>query len=130
MAVLAFDTYHYVKTLRNAGLPETQAEAHADALKSLIEQNIATKQDLLDVKRELKQDISNLRNEVKQDISDLGQKLIQDNLQLRSDTRAALTKIDAKIDTKIEASQKTIIKWMIGLFISQIGLTIALIKIL
>jgi chromosome segregation ATPase len=180
MAVLAFDTYHYVKKLRDAGLPEIQAEAHADALKGLIEQNLATKQDLWDVKRDLKEDIAELRQELKDDIaevrnelkdvrqelkndiaevrqelkdvrqelkndiaelrqelkddiselkqdnSSLRHELKQDILTLRADTRTAL----ARVDAKIESSQNTIIKWLIGLFISQIGITIALIKLL
>ncbi|CAN2045143.1 hypothetical protein GMMP1_140126 [Candidatus Magnetomoraceae bacterium gMMP-1] len=41
-----------------------------------------------------------------------------------------IDKVDQKIDIKIEKSQNTIIKWLIGLFIGQVSLIIALFKFL
>lgn len=42
----AFDTLAYAKKLKEAGFTETQAEAQAEALRAVVDSNLATKQDL------------------------------------------------------------------------------------
>jgi hypothetical protein len=46
MATAIFDTLAYAKKLRNAGVPENQAEIHAEAIAALIDEQLATKKDL------------------------------------------------------------------------------------
>jgi hypothetical protein len=46
MATAIFDTLAYAKKLKNAGVPENQAEIHADAIAELIDEQLATKKDL------------------------------------------------------------------------------------
>ncbi|MBF0286056.1 MAG: DUF1640 domain-containing protein [Magnetococcales bacterium] len=56
MATLTFDTYAYIKKLREAGVSEAQAEAHADALKAVQEASaseLVTKRDLAEAKVEI-----------------------------------------------------------------------------
>ena len=90
MAQFAFDTHKYVKRLTAAGMPEPQAEVIADEQRSLIEDQLATKRDIAEVKRDIKaleatmqlkfkeleantkRDIA----EVKRDIKELEQRLI------------------------------------------------------
>ncbi|MEO5352420.1 MAG: CCDC90 family protein [Magnetococcus sp. XQGC-1] len=50
-----FDTRAYVKKLRDAGMDARQAEVQADALVSLVEDRLATKQDIIDLKRDIKE---------------------------------------------------------------------------
>jgi hypothetical protein len=57
MATVAFDTLKYSKRLKDAGVPDKQAEAEAEALAEVLEvklQDLATKEDVLAVKLELK----------------------------------------------------------------------------
>jgi hypothetical protein len=42
----AFDTLGYAKRLRDAGVPNPQAEAHAEAAREFIMTELVTKQDL------------------------------------------------------------------------------------
>ena len=72
MVRLAFDTHKYVKRLTTAGMPEPQAEIIADEQRSLIEDQLATKQDIEELRAatshdiaEVKRDIEELRAEVK-----------------------------------------------------------------
>lgn len=46
MTATNFDTLAYAKKLKEAGFTEGQAEAQAEALRSVIDTNLATKQDL------------------------------------------------------------------------------------
>jgi hypothetical protein len=44
--VYAFDTLGYAKRLRDGGIPNPQAEAHAEAAREFIMTELVTKQDL------------------------------------------------------------------------------------
>ena len=46
MATAIFDTLAYAKKLKKAGVPENQAEIHAEAIAELIDEQLATKKDL------------------------------------------------------------------------------------
>ncbi len=55
MSTISFDTLAYAKKLIAAGMPATQAEVQAEALKDIIEERLATKQDIKDVELKLKE---------------------------------------------------------------------------
>jgi outer membrane protein TolC len=57
---MTFDTLSYARRLRQAGVPEAQAEAMADATRELVVQDVATKGDIAG----LKTDIAVLRSDV------------------------------------------------------------------
>ena len=50
---MAFDTLSYARRLKEAGVPERQAEAMADATRELVVQDIANKADIAAVKAEI-----------------------------------------------------------------------------
>jgi hypothetical protein len=61
MSVTAiFDTLAYAKKLKAAGFTEDQAEIQAQALAEIIEERLATKQDLKELELRLKQDLKEL----------------------------------------------------------------------
>jgi len=49
----AFDTLGYAKRLREAGVPNPQAEGHAEAAREFIMTELVTKQDLLATEQKL-----------------------------------------------------------------------------
>ena len=60
--VLTVDTHKFVRTLKDAGVPETQAEAFSEAFKEAQgEAEIATKQDLREVELRLEAKISDIK---------------------------------------------------------------------
>lgn len=58
--VYAFDTLGYAKRLRDAGIPQQQAEAHAEAAREFIMGELVTRTDLLAAKQELQTAMDNL----------------------------------------------------------------------
>ena len=76
MAHFAFDTHKYVKRLTAVGMPEKQAEVIAYEQRSLIEDQLATKQDIAALEAATKRGIEELRAEVKRDIKESEQRLI------------------------------------------------------
>ena len=49
MAAIIFDTHAFVKELTHAGMPEEQAEVLARSQAALIDEKLATKQDLKEI---------------------------------------------------------------------------------
>ncbi len=58
MAAIVFDTYAFVKELTQAGMPEEQAEVLARSQAALIDEKLATKQDLQELELRLKHDLT------------------------------------------------------------------------
>ena len=83
MATLAFDTHKAVKTLTEAGAAEPLAEAMVATIGVAMGENIATKADVADLRREmedLRRDVEDLRREMadlRRDMTDLGEELRQ-----------------------------------------------------
>lgn len=53
MSTIVFDTHAFVKELTQAGMPEAQAEVLARSQATLIDENLATKQDLKELELRL-----------------------------------------------------------------------------
>ena len=64
----SFDTLTYAKKLQEAGFTPRQAEAQAEALRGVLEENIATQQHLKDTEDSLKRDIKELEVRLTQQI--------------------------------------------------------------
>ena len=66
MATLTFDTHAFVKELTQAGMPEEQAEVLARSQAMLIDEKLATKQDLKELELRLKRDIQELKRDMQE----------------------------------------------------------------
>ena len=66
MATLTFDTHAFVKELTQAEMPEEQAEVLARSQATLIDEKLATKQDLKELELRLKRDIQELKRDMKE----------------------------------------------------------------
>ena len=58
MGAIAFDTYLFIKKLEASGFEEKQAEALSEVIKEVQEaqlEKLATKQDILELKRDIKE---------------------------------------------------------------------------
>lgn len=59
-ASIAFDTYAFVKKLKDAGMPEEQARILAETHAELIEERLATKRDLKELEGNLQRDMKEM----------------------------------------------------------------------
>ena len=69
MSTIAFDTHAFVKELIQAGMPEAQAEVLARSQATLIDEKLATKQDLRDLEERLRRDMKELELRLKHDLT-------------------------------------------------------------
>ena len=116
MAIPLFDTLHYVKRLIASNVSNDQAEAHALALSDVMNNELARKSDLNELRGAVTADISALRSEVKADISELRSELKADINELRSEFKADMNEFRAEVDGRFikVQGQFDLLKWMLG----------------
>ena len=128
--MLVFDTLLYSEKLQKVGVSKEQAKVQAETLKEIIDDNLATKRDLEEVKTELKRDIEFLRIELKKDIETLRIEGKKDIEMLRVEGKKDLETTKSELALQIHKEVTAIIKWVAGLFIAQTGIIAALFKLL
>lgn len=74
-----FDSLGYAKRLRDRGVPQDQAEAHAEAARDFIMPEIATRADVLALKSDLLATEQRLRTEFRTGITELQTELRTSN---------------------------------------------------
>ena len=92
MSRLAFDTHTFVKHLTRAGMDEQQAEALVEFQVQLINDSLATKQDIEEVKR----DIEALRLATKRDIEEVKRDI--EALRLTTEQSIEALRLETKKD--------------------------------
>jgi len=108
-----FDTLAYANKLKEAGVPDKQAEAQCAALVELFDYQAATKKDLQESESRLKQDLQVLRQDLKETES-----------QLRQDLKNS----ESRLNEKISEIKFDLLKWVIGLFFAQTAILVSLLK--
>jgi len=76
MTTIAFDTHTFVKKLKAVGFTEEQAEVFAEEQARLIEDRLATKNDLIDLEAALRRDMKELETSLKRDMKDLEYRIV------------------------------------------------------
>ena len=61
-----FDTLAYAKKLKAVGFTEEQAEVQAETLSEIIDERLATKQDILALKKDIKELETRLKRDMKE----------------------------------------------------------------
>ena len=124
--MLIFDTFDYAKKLQRAGLTEEQASVHVEALRTLIEHDLATKQDIANVQR----DIAELRKETQQSIESLRKETQQGIESLRKETDVKLAELNVSLVKEIATAKAETIKWVAGMLVAQGAVFATLVKLL
>ncbi|MCH8844776.1 MAG: hypothetical protein IID61_17585 [SAR324 cluster bacterium] len=140
MSVTSFDTLTYAKLLQEAGFTAQQAEAQAEALRAVVDQNLATKQDLKEMETRLDHKIELVRRDMKE--MDTG--LRRDMKEMESRTEVRLKELDAKIELsrrdtremetrlmlKMELMRRETIIWLGGMIVVATATLGVLMKVL
>jgi hypothetical protein len=116
-----FDTHAFVKRLTAAGMPEAQAEVLADEQVRLIDDRLATKEDIAKLQAATKEDIAKLQAattmdiaRVHEDIARLQAATKEDIARLQAATKTDLREMELKIEAKLESFKSEIVRWMFG----------------
>jgi predicted nuclease with TOPRIM domain len=101
MSNLAFDTHQFVLDLTKAKMPEDQAESLARHYANLLNDRLATKDDLKLQGLAFKEDMTALRSELKEDMNVLEQKMDAEFANVRGEISRLDQKTD-RLDQKID----------------------------
>ena len=104
MSNLAFDTHKFVKDLTKSGMPDKQAEVLADHYARLLDDRLATKDNIALLRKELKGDMELQRRELKGDIGDLRNELDilrNDMNSLGQDMNNKITNLEERLINKL-----------------------------
>src|SRR5215471_14412693 len=94
-----FDSLGYAKRLRDGGVPQDQAEAHAEAARDFIMAELVTKTDLLATKQELRTSITELQTELRTTKQELQTELHHTKQELQSELRTTKQELQNNIET-------------------------------
>ena len=147
MSRFAFDTHTFVKCLTRAGMDEQQAEALVEWQVQLINDSLATKQDIEEIKRDIEalrlateQSIEKLRLATKRDIEEVKRDIEALRLATKRDIEEVKRDIEAlRLETKKDIAdlktdmQKMELRLTLRLgsvIIAAVGVFAALIKFL
>src|SRR5262245_5953350 len=120
--VYAMDTLGYAKRLRDAGIPEQQAEAHAEAARDFVMAELVTKSDLQSAlaatRSDLQATLAATRSELQSTIA-----------ATKSDLQAAVKLLETKIDAETEAQTLRLTVRLGGLIAAGIAILAAMQKL-
>ena len=118
----AFDTLAYAKKLKEAGFTEQQAEVQAEALRAVIDANLATKQDIALIQR----DIALVRRETKQDIDLVRREIKESENGIRRDMK----ELETTLRHDMQQMESRITLRLGGLIVAGTGVLAVLMKLL
>jgi tRNA U34 5-carboxymethylaminomethyl modifying GTPase MnmE/TrmE len=119
-----------LQILRQAGIEQAQAEAILLVVEQKHE-NLATKEDIKELRIATKEDINQLRIATKEDINQLRIATKEDINQLRIATKEDINQLRIAtlntFSTQVQLAEVKVdlIKWMVGMAISTVGLGLA-----
>lgn len=122
MKVVAFDTLEFVKRLKAANFSEAQAEAMAEAIAAVVTDQLATKADLQELRRELASDINELRRYI-----DAGLETVRRDLEAQIE---GVRRDMAELRREIKESEYRVTIRLGGILAAAIAIVAALVKLL
>ncbi len=152
MSKLIFDTYEFIKRLTAAGMPLEQAEILSDQQAQLIDERLATKNDLARLEVKIDEKFASLNKDMDARFGSINKDMDArfgsmnkdmdarfgsmnkdmdarfESMKKDTDTRFALASKDT--DVKLSKLRDTLVAWVIGSFLAQTSLIVGLFKLL
>ncbi len=113
--VIAFDTHSLVKRLKSVGFTEEQSEVFAEEQARIIDERLATKQDIVALQRDMKA----LETSLKRDMKELEAGLRRDMKELETNFKRDMKELEYRMTIKLGT-----------LMVVAIGAVAALVKLL
>jgi hypothetical protein len=98
-----FDSLGYAKRLRDRGVPQDQAEAHAEAARDFIMAELVTKADLLATKQDLQTEFRNTFAELRGTIVELRSSIVELRNNVETQTLRLTVRLGAMLVVAIGA---------------------------
>lgn len=106
MSNLAFDTHKFVKDLTKTGMASDQAEVLADHYARLLDDRLATKDDIALSESVLKADITSVESALRAEIASLESSLRAEIASLEGSLRAEIASVENALRADITSLRK------------------------
>jgi hypothetical protein len=116
MTIAVFDTLKLARRLEKAGMPAPQAEGFAEALSDVMTTELATKSDLKDLRGWATAEFADVRGEMRAEFADIRREMRTGFAEVRTEF--------ARLRMEMAQSKTETIRWMVGLFVAQISITL------
>ena len=126
----SFDTLTYSKKLQEAGFTARQAEAQAEALREVVEDNLATKRDLKDLEVALRTDLKDSEVALRTDLKEVEARLGREIKDLEVSLRHDMKEMEITLRRDMELMRRDIVIWLGGLIVVSITALGVLMKLL
>ena len=130
MAAIMFDTHAFVKELTQAGMPEQQAEVLARSQTTLIDEKLATKEDLKKLELATKRDLKELEQATKRDLKELEQATKRGLKELEQATKRDLKELEQAMKRDLKELELRLTLRLGSMMVIAIGVVAALVKLL
>ena len=97
-----FNTHFYIKKLEAVGVPETQAEVHAEAFTTLLEDRLATKDDLEKLRQQLEHRIDSVEVRLQHRIEEVETRLERRIEEVETKLERRIGEVETKLERRIE----------------------------
>jgi Skp family chaperone for outer membrane proteins len=142
LTVAIFDTLKLARRLQTAGMPADQASGLAEALSETMTTELATKSDLKELRSWAMAELAALRGEMQAEFAKLREEMRTGQAALREEMRTGQAALreemrtgqaalreemrtgQAQLRLEIAQSKNETVRWMIGLFIAQMTVTL------
>ena len=124
-SVIPFDTHAFVKKLVAAGVPEPQAEVHAELMAEVVIERLATKDDL----QLLRQDLRALEERINARLDSL----VRDFDSRFKDVDSRFKDVDGRfkeLDTRLKDLELRLTLRLGGMLVAAVAIAAALVKLL
>ena len=130
-------TIEYSKKLEEAGLTRKQAEVHLEILEEVVEDEMATKSDILSLKSEMHSQIHGFKSEMQNQMQEFRSEIQNQMQEFRSEIQSQMQSLRSEIKGEIQEMRSDIkqleLRMTIKLGLMQVatvGLLVAAIKLL
>ena len=109
---MPFDRLAYIDRLKDAGIEEPVARAHAQALREALEEGVATKGDVEGVEAKLSVKVGDVRSKLENSIAELRTEFKADITELRTELKADIAELKAdiqRLDSKIDITARDLV---------------------
>jgi len=122
MATLIFDTHAFVKQLTEAGMPEPQAEVLARTQAALIDERLATKDDLQALELRLSNQIKELEARLTNQNKELDSRLTNQNKELDARLNHQIREMESRLKYDLTVRLGSMLVVIAGLVIATLKL--------
>jgi hypothetical protein len=122
MEMQGIDTHSLYRQFEAAGFTPPQAEATVSAFQRVIQYNLVTKQDLAKFELSTQHNFLDAQKQMKEMDVKLSQQIKEVDLRINQ--------VEANLRASMSETKADLVKWMMGGFITTLGLQTALISLL